>query len=158
MIFVTVGTHEQPFNRLIQEVDRLKMEGILTDEVFIQTGYSDYRPISCAYRPFLSYAEMESYMDQADIIICHGGPATFMAALSKGKKVLVVPRRKIYNEHVNDHQTEFVSFLKDHFQLLVVNEVTELANQLSLSTAHPAFASQNQVFCKRLIELLEKGA
>ena len=26
MIFVTVGTHEQPFNRLIEEVDRLKKE------------------------------------------------------------------------------------------------------------------------------------
>ena len=24
MIFVTVGTHEQPFNRLIQKVDELK--------------------------------------------------------------------------------------------------------------------------------------
>lgn len=25
MIFVTVGTHEQPFNRLIQKVDELKL-------------------------------------------------------------------------------------------------------------------------------------
>ena len=28
MIFVTVGTHEQPFNRLIEEIDRLKGEGV----------------------------------------------------------------------------------------------------------------------------------
>ena len=27
MIFVTVGTHEQPFNRLIQKVDELKHDG-----------------------------------------------------------------------------------------------------------------------------------
>ena len=26
MIFVTVGTHEQPFNRLIQKIDELKKE------------------------------------------------------------------------------------------------------------------------------------
>ena len=38
MIFVTVGTHEQPFNRLIQEVDRLKRENIIKDEVQMQTG------------------------------------------------------------------------------------------------------------------------
>ena len=25
MIFVTVGTHEQPFNRLVQKVDELKI-------------------------------------------------------------------------------------------------------------------------------------
>ena len=35
MIFVTVGTHEQPFNRLIQEVDRLKRENIIKDEVMV---------------------------------------------------------------------------------------------------------------------------
>ena len=28
MIFVTVGTHEQPFNRLIQKVDELKRDGM----------------------------------------------------------------------------------------------------------------------------------
>ena len=27
MIFVTVGTHEQPFNRLIQKIDELKKDG-----------------------------------------------------------------------------------------------------------------------------------
>ena len=39
MIFVTVGTHEQPFNRLIQKVDELKMDGIITEDVIIQTGF-----------------------------------------------------------------------------------------------------------------------
>ena len=33
MIFVTVGTHEQPFNRLIQKVDELKKEGVITEDV-----------------------------------------------------------------------------------------------------------------------------
>ena len=28
MIFVTVGTHEQPFNRLIQKIDELKKDGM----------------------------------------------------------------------------------------------------------------------------------
>ncbi|HEM4221640.1 TPA: multidrug MFS transporter, partial [Streptococcus suis] len=38
MIFVTVGTHEQQFNRLIKEIDLLKKNGSITDEIFIQTG------------------------------------------------------------------------------------------------------------------------
>ena len=37
MIFVTVGTHEQPFNRLIQKVDELKKDGVITEDVIIQT-------------------------------------------------------------------------------------------------------------------------
>ena len=42
MIFVTVGTHEQPFNRLIQKVDELKKDGTIQDDVIIQTGFSTY--------------------------------------------------------------------------------------------------------------------
>ena len=59
MIFVTVGTHEQPFNRLIKEVDRLKKEGIITDEVFIQTGFSTYEPQYCDWKNIISYFEMD---------------------------------------------------------------------------------------------------
>ena len=33
MIFVTVGTHEQPFNRLIQKIDELKKDGIINEDV-----------------------------------------------------------------------------------------------------------------------------
>ena len=39
MIFVTVGTHEQQFDRLIKCVDELKRENIITEEVVIQSGY-----------------------------------------------------------------------------------------------------------------------
>lgn len=35
MIFVTVGTHEQPFNRLIKEVDRLVADGKIKEKVVI---------------------------------------------------------------------------------------------------------------------------
>ena len=94
MIFVTVGTHEQQFNRLLKEIDVLKKEDILKEEVFIQRGYSDYVPQYCAYKDFLSYEEMEDYIASAEVVICHGGPATFMNALSKGKKTIIVPRQK----------------------------------------------------------------
>ncbi len=34
MIFVTVGTHEQQFNRLIQKVDELKRDGYIKDRLY----------------------------------------------------------------------------------------------------------------------------
>ena len=37
MIFVTVGTHEQPFNRLLEYVDKLKEQKVITEEVIMQT-------------------------------------------------------------------------------------------------------------------------
>ena len=36
MIFVTVGTHEQPFNRLIQKVDELKRDGVMKHIIYIR--------------------------------------------------------------------------------------------------------------------------
>lgn len=58
MIFVTVGTHEQPFNRLIKKIDELKGSGSFSDDVIIQTGFSEYRPINCHGEKFFSHEEM----------------------------------------------------------------------------------------------------
>ncbi|HEM5084042.1 TPA: multidrug MFS transporter, partial [Streptococcus suis] len=113
MIFVTVGTHEQPFDRLLKEVDYLVEKGVITEEVFIQTGYSTYIPKNCKWSKLLSFDKMNELMEKADIIITHGGPATFMSAIAKGKKPIVVPRLEKYGEHVNDHQLDFSKQVRD---------------------------------------------
>ena len=41
MIFVTVGTHEQQFDRLIKEVDRLKKENLIQDDCHYSWWTSD---------------------------------------------------------------------------------------------------------------------
>ena len=78
MIFVTVGTHEQPFNRLIEEMDRLKGEGILDEDVIMQTGFSSYEPNNCEWSKLLPYSQMQENVRNARIVITHGGPASFI--------------------------------------------------------------------------------
>ncbi|MBU7454887.1 glycosyltransferase [Leuconostoc fallax] len=107
MIFVTVGTHEQPFDRLLKKIDGLIESGDITESVFIQTGYSDYVPKFAKSKQFLSNIEMEKNIDEARIVITHGGPASFLSVLSKGKIPIVVPRLLKFNEHVNNHQVVF---------------------------------------------------
>ena len=58
MIFVTVGTHEQPFNRLIKKVDELKRDGVIEDDVIIQTGFSTYEPKYCQWSKLIPYQQM----------------------------------------------------------------------------------------------------
>ena len=150
MIFVTVGTHEQPFNRLIKEVDRLKKEGIITDEVFIQTGFSTYEPQYCDWKNIISYSEMEDYMNRADIIITHGGPATFMGAIAKGKKPIVVPRLEKFDEHVNDHQIEFAKQVSGRFgSIIVVEDITSLCEIL---------LKGSNVICQKQSQFYPKGS
>ena len=107
MIFVTVGTHEQPFDRLIKKIDELKKESKISEDVIIQTGYSEYIPMYCKWNNLYSYQEMQRYVKEARLVITHGGPASFIMPLQQGKIPIVVPRQKKFNEHVNDHQVDF---------------------------------------------------
>lgn len=127
MIFVTVGTHEQPFDRLIEYIDNLKRDGIVTEEVIMQIGFSTYEPKHCKWSKLLSYKEMVKNVAEARIVITHGGPASFIMPLQIGKTPIVVPRQKQFNEHVNDHQVDFAKAVAERMGTIIpVNEINEL--------------------------------
>ena len=160
MIFVTVGTHEQQFNRLIQEIDRLKKENVIKDEVFIQIGYSTYEPQYCKWKKLLSYSEMNEMYEKADIIITHGGPASFMKALELKKIPIVVPRQVKYEEHINDHQVEFVKFVEERLKNIIgVYEIDGLENTIvkfncSVFKKNNLSLNHNQEFNEKLSEMV----
>ncbi|KHD44219.1 glycosyltransferase [Streptococcus hongkongensis] len=133
MIFITVGTHEQQFNRLIKKIDDLVGAGIVKEEVFIQKGFSDYIPKNCDWVDFLSYEEMENFISRSSCVITHGGPSTYMNVISKNKNPIIVPRLKKYNEHVNDHQLDFLKKLKlsGTYHLIFIEEVSELERNIN---------------------------
>ena len=58
MIFVIHGTEAFPFDRLAKEIDALKADGTLADEVFMQLGSCTYEPTHCAFERYLSFGEM----------------------------------------------------------------------------------------------------
>lgn len=129
MIFVTVGTHEQPFNRLIQKVDELKRDGVIQEEVIIQTGYSTYEPKYCQWSKLIPYQQMVKNVENARIVITHGGPASFIMPLQIGKIPIVVPRQHQFGEHVNDHQVEFARNVAERMgTIIVVEDVDQLAD------------------------------
>ena len=59
MIFVTVGTHEQQFNRLLKYIDQLVINGVITEDVIMQTGFSTYEPRCCRWSKLFPYSEMQ---------------------------------------------------------------------------------------------------
>lgn len=160
MIFVTVGTHEQQFNRLIKKIDQLKKDGHIKDDVFIQTGFSDYIPESCDWKKFLSYEEMIQKIKDAKIVITHGGPSSFILPLQYGKTPIVVPRMKKYDEHVNDHQVEFCrKYNSLNNNIIVVINVDELNSELFSIVEKKTLINSNSntlIFCKRLSKVLEE--
>lgn len=127
MIFVTVGTHEQPFNRLIECIDSLKKDNVINEDVIIQIGYSTYIPMYCTWRRLFSYQEMIKLVVKARIVITHGGPSSFIMPLQIGKIPIVVPRRYEYDEHVNDHQVSFAQAVYERMRtIIVVDDLSKL--------------------------------
>lgn len=120
MIFVTVGTHEQPFNRLIEYMDNLKRNKFIDEDVVVQTGYSTYIPRYCTWQKLYSYQQMIQYVNAAEIVITHGGPSSFIMPLQVGKIPIVVPRQKKFGEHVNDHQVNFAKEVASRMEIIIV--------------------------------------
>ena len=124
MIFVTVGTHEQPFNRLVKYMDKWSKEH--EEEVVIQTGCSTYNPKYCEWCDYYSFSTMLEMVKKARIVITHGGPSSYIMPLQIGKIPIVVPRKKIYNEHVNDHQVNFCEDVsKRQGNIIVVEDIDD---------------------------------
>ncbi len=166
MIFVTVGTHEQPFDRLLIEIDRLASEKVIDEKIFIQSGYSAYKPKACDYKPFLGFNEMKEKMESARLIITHCGSSTMMQALQLGKPPIVVPRQKRYHEHVDDHQVLFAGYLKEKEKIIVVTDIRELgSNILGYDSMIPKQTGTNSMrrfqdeadhFARRLDEAIQR--
>ncbi len=161
MIFVTVGTHEQPFNRLVQEIDNLKRDGVITENVIIQTGYSTYEPKYCQWDKLIPYKQMIKNVEDARIVITHGGPASFIMPLQIGKTPIVVPRQKKFDEHVNDHQVEFARNVAQRMGTIIpVEDINELGgiiknyDEICANMGNSMF-NNNELFCENLKKIVD---
>ena len=162
MIFVTVGTHEQPFNRLIQKIDELKRDGVINEEVIMQTGFSTYEPKYCTSYKLIPFNKMKEYVEQARIVITHGGPASFIMPLQIGKTPIVVPRQKKYDEHVNDHQVDFSKAVEERMKnIIVVEDVDKLGDiilnyEKIMGNSQKEISSNNVQFNTKLDKIINE--
>lgn len=162
MIFVTVGTHEQPFNRLVKTIDELKRDGIITEEVIIQTGFSTYEPKYCQWSKLIPYQQMVKNVEDARIVITHGGPASFIMPLQIGKTPIVVPRQHQFGEHVNDHQIEFARNVAERMGTIIpVEDISKLGKIIAnydeiVAGMEHGMSSNNEKFCIELEQIVKE--
>lgn len=158
MIFVTLGSQKFQFNRLLIEIDRLVKEGKITEEVFAQTGYSDYKPKNYKYKDFLDRDEFSKVMSKCDKVITHGGTGAIIGAVKNEKKVIAVPRLAKFGEHVDDHQLQITEqFVKMNF-VAGINEIEELENCLDKidKLNFNSYISNTKNILKSIEEVIEK--
>jgi UDP-N-acetylglucosamine transferase subunit ALG13 len=122
MIFVTLGTNEARFDRLLQGIDGLAGG----DELVVQHGPSPVRPAGATCVEFLPFEEMVETMRRARIVVTHAGVGSVMTALLAGKRPVVVPRLHRYGEAVDDHQLLFGRRLAEGGLAVFVDDLAEL--------------------------------
>lgn len=130
MIFLTVGTWRNGYNRLVHAVDELKKNSVISEEVVAQTGYGAYVPQHLEVVKFCSPAKFRDLVNQATLIISHAGMGTIIEAVKLGKPIIAVPRQPSLEEVDNDHQFTTARQLESEGRILVAYDVSELAGKL----------------------------
>ena len=143
MIFVTVGTHHQPFERLLVALDGLD------DELVVQYGPGQ-PPASASYaEAFMPFDEMLSRFREADTVITHAGVGSIICASREGHVPLVVPRRHELDEHVDDHQVELTRALAERGSVVAVWDVDALAETVAATPPRrPPSTSAEPALCQ----------
>lgn len=108
MIFVTIGTQDKPFKRLLDAVAKYKHDGTIQDDVVVQNGTTHFHDETMTIIPFMDMTTFDRYLNQCDLLITHGGVGTIMNAMALNKPIIAVPRRVQYGEHENDHQLQII--------------------------------------------------
>ena len=124
MIFVTVGT-TMPFDELIEAMDNFKKAGTVEDHILCQIGNGTYIPTMCEY--FRFKPGLKQYLDQASVVVGHGGTGTVLSML-KEKKAFVA----VVNPRAADrHQSQFLSRLGLETDLLWTENLAQIPELIS---------------------------
>ena len=134
MILVLLGTQNNSFHRLLEEIDKNIENGNIKEEVVVQAGYTKYEPSTKKKKikifDTIPKKELEKLIEKANLVISHGGVGSMVTANQKGKKVIAVTRYKKYNEHVNDHQIETIKIFESKGYVMLAENVQDLSEIL----------------------------
>lgn len=126
MIFVTLGTQDKEFTRLLEAIDREIEKGNIKERVVVQAGYTKYESKNMEIFDLIPTDEFNKYIKSADLIITHGGAGSILTAIKNNKKVIAAARLYKYKEHTNDHQKQIVKEFADEGYILELRDFNKL--------------------------------
>jgi UDP-N-acetylglucosamine transferase subunit ALG13 len=101
-VVVSLGMHKGfSFRRLLDQLVQIIPSGT---DVLWQVGDTDASGLDIDARVSVPTPELSRAMAQSDVVISHAGVGSAVSALAAGKRPILVPRRKRFGEHVDDHQ------------------------------------------------------
>lgn len=158
MILVLLGTQNNSFHRLLEEIEKNIKDGTIKEEVIVQAGYTKFQSYKMRIVDLISKEQLEQFQDEANLIITHGGVGSIVSSLKRGKKVIAVPRMHEYGEHVNNHQKEIVKDFNDKGYLIGIDKVEDLKQALiKVKDFEPKkYQPNNEKILKIIEEFIDK--
>ena len=153
MILVLLGTQNNSFHRLLEEIEKNIEDGTIKEQVIVQAGYTKFKSNNMEIFDLIPKEKLEKYQEEANYIITHGGVGSIIESLKKGKKIIAVPRKQKYGEHVNDHQIDIVQTFNEKGYLIGLNDVEELKDAIKkIDDFKPRKYEQNNELMLKTIE------
>ena len=158
MIFITLGTQDKPFDRLLKEVQKCINKKVITDKVIVQAGCTKFKSNEMGIFDLCSMDEFDKYIKECDLLITHGGVGSIVAGLNNNKKVIAVARLAKFGEHINDHQIQIINKFNDEGYILGVTKMSELEDAIINSDKFKPkkYKSNTANMIKLVEELIEK--
>ena len=153
MILVLLGTQNNSFHRLLEEVEKNIEDKTIKEEVIVQAGYTKYESNKMKIMDLMSKEQLSKFQDEASLIITHGGVGSIVSSIEKSKKVIAVPRKHEYGEHVNNHQIQIVKDFNDKGYIIGIENVEDLKETIIKSkTFEPVKYQPNNQKMLKIIE------
>ena len=158
MILVLLGTQHNEFKRLLEKIEECIDRGFIKEEVVVQAGFTKFHSDKMKIFDMISKEILENLVDDANVVITHGGAGSIIMALNKHKKVIAVPRLHEFNEHVNNHQRQIVNVFNEKEYLIGIQNVEDLPEALNeIKNFIPKkYKSENQKIIKLIEDFIEK--
>jgi UDP-N-acetylglucosamine transferase subunit ALG13 len=130
LIFVTLGTHHQPFQRLLAALTQFNAE-----ELVVQYGPGSPPAGVRRAEAYMPFDEMLRNFADADGVITHAGVGSIICAKRAGHVPLVVPRHHALGEHVDDHQAELTRRLEERGAVVAAWDIGNLRELVAVAVA-----------------------
>jgi UDP-N-acetylglucosamine transferase subunit ALG13 len=131
VIYVTLGTHEQPFTRALDVI----AEAAALDDLVVQHGHT--KPIDLGggveWRAFVRYGEATKFMEDSSAVVSHAGVGCLMSAIAAGHVPVALPRLRRYGEHVDDHQMQIAERLSTDGLAIICHSSEEFPSALQIA-------------------------
>lgn len=160
MIFVTLGTQDKSFKRLLNDIQEQIDKRNIKEKVIVQAGYTKFESKNMEIFDLIDKEEFDKYIKECDLLITHGGVGSILTGLKNNKKVIACPRLAKYQEHINDHQIQIIeNFSKENY-LLAYTENDNLNDVLSkVKTFKPKkYKSNTNKMINIITEFIDKDS